>query len=90
MAGEREQGPTDAAPAARTADDRGPAPTTDDDDDHFDHFQHVAAFKRGQEAKAAGHARKALPPEYRESDRTREALAWEAGWSGQSMPEWKE
>jgi recombination protein RecT len=77
----------DAAPAARTADDeRDPVPA----DDHFEHFQRVAAFKAGQAAKAAGHARKAIPPEFRESDRTREALSWEAGWSGQSMPEFTE
>jgi phage RecT family recombinase len=56
-------------------------------DDHYEHFQNVTAYKRGQEAKAAGHQRKALPPEFRESDRTREALAWEAGWSGQPLPE---
>jgi phage RecT family recombinase len=80
-----EQGTTDAASAARIADERDPAPA-----DHFDHFQHVTAYKRGQEAKSAGHQRKAIPPEYRESDRTREALCWEAGWSGQSMPEFKE
>jgi recombination protein RecT len=78
---------TDAASAARIADDRDPASA---DDDHFEHFQNVAAFKRGQEAKAAGHARKAIPPEYREKDRTREALCWEAGWAGQSMPEFTE
>jgi recombination protein RecT len=70
------------------------APTASDDpapaDNHFEHFQRVAAFKRGQEAKAAGHARKAIPPEFREPDRTREALCWEAGWAGQSMPEFNE
>jgi phage RecT family recombinase len=81
-----ERGTIDATSAARNEADRDPAPT----DDHYAHFQNVAAFKRGQEAKAAGHQRKAIPPEYRESDRTREALAWEAGWSGQSMPEFKE
>jgi phage RecT family recombinase len=77
-----EQGTIESAASV----DRDPAAA----DDHYEHFQHVAAFKRGQEAKAAGHQRKAIPPEYRESDRTREALAWEAGWSGQSMPEFKE
>jgi recombination protein RecT len=73
--------PGDQSAAATATDDPAPA------DDHYEHFQRVAAYKRGQEAKAAGHARKALPPEYRESDRTREALAWEAGWSGQPLPE---
>jgi phage RecT family recombinase len=80
-----EQGTIDAASAARIADERDPAPA-----DHFDHFQHVTAYKRGQEAKAAGHQRKAIPPEYRESDRTREALCWHSGYDGGSMPEWKD
>ena len=52
------------------------------------HVKLIEAFKHGQQAKADG-LRKAIPPEYRESDRTREALAWEAGWSGESMPEFK-
>jgi hypothetical protein len=59
-------------------------------DDHDAHLKLVEAFKHGQQAKADGHARKAIPPEYRESNRTREALAWEAGWSGQPMPEFGE
>jgi recombination protein RecT len=81
---EGEERDVDQSAAATATDDPAPA------DDHFAHFQNVAAYKRGQEAKAAGHQRKALPPEYRENDRTREALCWEAGWSGQSMPEFKE
>jgi recombination protein RecT len=80
-----EQG-TVSASAAHDDASGDPAPA----DDHFAHFQRVAAYKRGQEAKAAGHARKAIPGEYRESDRTREALCWEAGWSGQPLPEFKE
>jgi recombination protein RecT len=83
---EEEQGATDAASARRIADERDPAPA----DDHYAHFQHVAAYKRGQEAKAAGHLRKAIPPEFREPNATRLALAWEAGWSGQPMPEFTE
>jgi recombination protein RecT len=82
---------TDAASAARTADDRDPAPAAftleDMPGDMAENFMNIQAFKRGQQAKMAGHARKAIPPEYRERDRTREALCWEAGWSGQSMPE---
>jgi recombination protein RecT len=70
---------------ASAATDHDPAAV----DDHYEHFQLVAAYKRGQEAKAAGHARKAIPPEFRELDATQQALAWEAGWSGQPMPEWK-
>jgi hypothetical protein len=56
-------------------------------DDHYEHFQLVAAFKHGQQAKADGRQRKAIPPEYRESDRTREALCWQSGYDGGSMPE---
>jgi recombination protein RecT len=79
-----EQG-TSGASAAHDAAHGDPAAA----DDHYEHFQNIQAYERGKQAKAAGHQRKALPPEYRESDRTREALCWEAGWSGQSMPELK-
>jgi recombination protein RecT len=46
----------------------------------------VDAYERGKDAKARGHQARALPPEYREPTRTREALAWQAGHAGQSMP----
>jgi hypothetical protein len=46
----------------------------------------MIAYQRGQEARARGHARKAIPPEYRESTRSREALAWLAGHDGAAMP----
>ena len=39
-----------------------------------------AAFKRGQEQKAAGHSRKALPGELRSNDAL--AKAWYAGFDG--------
>jgi phage RecT family recombinase len=71
----------DQSAAATATDDPAPA------DDHYEHFQLVAAFKRGQEAKSAGHQRKAIPPEFRESDRTREALCWQSGYDGGTMPE---
>src|SRR5262245_10774245 len=45
-----------------------------------------AAYEKGKAARAAGHAKKALPGELRSSDRTREALAWTAGWDGGPMP----
>ena len=44
------------------------------------------AWRRGQEAKAAGHSRKAVPPEYRSDDRGREGLAWIAGFDGGPKP----
>lgn len=78
---ESEERDLDGSAAATATDDPAPA------DDHYAHFQNVAAYKRGQEAKAAGHARKAIPPEYRESDRTREALCWQSGYDGGTMPE---
>jgi hypothetical protein len=56
-------------------------------DDHDAHLKLVEAFKHGQQAKADGHARRAIPPEYREPDRTREALCWQSGYDGGSMPE---
>lgn len=49
----------------------------------------TAAYERGKEAKAMGHSAKALPGEYRDPARTREALAWQAGVSGQAMPPFK-
>lgn len=70
-----------AAHSAAADDDPVPA--------DFDHARNITAYKRGQDAKAAGHLRRAIPGEYRESDRTREALCWEAGFAGQSMPEFK-
>ena len=56
-------------------------------DDHSEHMKLVEAFKHGQQAKADGHLRRAIPPEYRRDDSAREAQCWEAGWLGQSMPE---
>jgi len=44
------------------------------------------AYLRGKEAKAAGHARKSLPGEYRSAARDREAEAWLAGYDGKSKP----
>jgi hypothetical protein len=44
------------------------------------------AYRNGQDARAAGHARKAIPGEYRDADHRREALCWQAGFDGASMP----
>jgi hypothetical protein len=44
------------------------------------------AYERGKTAKASGHQRRAIPPEYREGNRTREAVAWQAGFDGAAMP----
>jgi recombination protein RecT len=46
----------------------------------------VDAYERGKADKARGHQRKAVPPEFREPTRTREALAWQAGFDGADMP----
>ena len=56
-------------------------------DETTEHLKLVEAFKRGQGAKAAGHQRKAIPPEYREADQTRAALCWQAGFDGGTMPD---
>jgi recombination protein RecT len=42
----------------------------------------TVAHQRGQEAKAAGHTRKAVPVEYREPERRAECEAWWAGFDG--------
>jgi hypothetical protein len=44
------------------------------------------AYRRGQEQKTAGHTRKAVPVEYRDPLRQREAVSWLAGWDGAPMP----
>jgi hypothetical protein len=45
-----------------------------------------AAYARGQQARAAGHQRRALPPEFRTPDATRLALCWQAGFDDKPMP----
>jgi hypothetical protein len=47
----------------------------------------VEAYKHGQQAKADGHLRRAIPPEYREPNAKREAQCWQAGFDGGAMPE---
>jgi hypothetical protein len=46
----------------------------------------AVAYARGQTAKAQGVARRALPGEYRDAARAREALAWQAGYDGAPVP----
>jgi hypothetical protein len=43
------------------------------------------AHRRGQEARASGLNRRAVPAEYRSPARTKEALAWQAGFDGQPL-----
>ena len=45
------------------------------------------AYEAGQAARAAGHARKAMPGEYRNAARKREAEAWLAGFDGKAFDE---
>lgn len=49
----------------------------------------IAAFKRGQADKSKGAQRRAMPPEYRDQNRTRESIAWLAGYDGQPLPTFK-
>ena len=63
-------------------------PSADDNNDA--HLKLVEAFKHGQQAKADGHLRRAIPTEYREPNATRAALCWQAGFDGQAMPEFGE
>jgi hypothetical protein len=44
------------------------------------------AYRRGVEAKAAGHRRMALPGEYKGAAHTKRADAWFAGFDGKPMP----
>jgi recombination protein RecT len=61
-----------------------PAAAVDDNDQHI---AIVSAYKAGAAAKGAGHQRKALPGLLRDPSRSKEALAWTAGWEGEPMPE---
>lgn len=47
----------------------------------------AVAYRRGQEAKAAGTRRAAVPGEYRDPARQRECDAWLAGHDGKPQPE---
>jgi hypothetical protein len=82
-------GATDAAEAVSAAhaaaEDSHPATATDTEDPV------EVAYARGREAKTAGVQRRALPPEYRDSNHTREALAWQAGARRQRVADlWKQ
>lgn len=88
-----EQGTRDTATtveaSARSGDpaavDQSSGPAGGDFDDPV-----MVAYRRGQEDKARGHQRKALPPDYREPSHTREALAWQAGFDGGTVPTFAE
>jgi hypothetical protein len=71
---------------AMEMDDDGSSPKGSAFDDHTEQMKLLAAFRHGQQAKADGHARKALPPEYREANAKQEQLAWQAGWDGDPAP----
>jgi len=47
----------------------------------------AVAYQNGKNAKAAG-AKRTVPREYFEASRTREAVAWQAGYDGNPMPAW--
>jgi recombination protein RecT len=76
-----EERDTDQSAAATATDDPAPA------DDNDQHLAIVSAYKAGAAAKGAGHQRKALPGLLRDPSRSKEALAWTAGWEGEPMPE---
>jgi recombination protein RecT len=91
------QSPTDARPA--TAPDAGDDPQeSPEGEPGVDSYSEppaatsstdvavTDAYERGKDAKARGHQARALPPEYRETTRTREALAWQAGHAGGPLP----
>ena len=78
--GAQGQSTADASAAHKPADD--PAAATYSTDDVI-----ATAYRRGIGAKDAGHLRKALPLEYRNSDNKKNADAWLAGFDGKSMPD---
>jgi recombination protein RecT len=88
-----QQGTDDTSAAQSAAVERDPAAAADLEGEHDEpplddtHLLNIDAYKRGQKAKADGHARRAIPGEYREPDRTREALCWQAGYDGGTMPQ---
>jgi recombination protein RecT len=43
------------------------------------------AYERGQEAKAKGALRRAMPGEYRGAENSKLAVAWDRGWSGEPL-----
>jgi recombination protein RecT len=72
--------PLDRVPVSADP-DPGEAQPGDDDS-----RQRTIAYNRGRAARSAGHARKAIPPEYRTPERTREAVCWIAGHDGVPAP----
>jgi len=82
-----EGGNTAPAPAADRPAEREPGA---DDEPEDPNLPLTLAYNRGADAKQAGHQKRALPPEYRTPDRTREALCWQAGWEGAPMPVFKD
>lgn len=78
-----EQAPVESSPVTPGADgqpaaaDQSTAPADD---------PLALAYRRGQEDKAKGVQRRALPGEYRDPSQTRLALAWQAGHDGGTMP----
>lgn len=83
---EQGQSPRDDASAAQIASDgddpAAPVATIDDTT--------RVAYERGKRWRAAKNDKKGIPPEFRDANRTREALAWQAGFDGLSMPQWRE
>lgn len=75
-----------AAGADQHVDDKSRRPS-DPSADQQQEAPDDVAYRRGVEARAAGSTTKALPGEYRDQARTREALAWRAGFDGQPKPE---
>ena len=45
----------------------------------------TTAYERGQQARRDGLQRRAVPPEFRDPKRGREAAAWQRGWDGEAL-----
>jgi recombination protein RecT len=79
-------GPADAAADAGAGASIAPEEQGDKANPDADPDPEALAYERGKASKARGYSRKAIPPEYRDSARSREALAWYAGHDGSAMP----
>jgi hypothetical protein len=74
----------DTGPADQQQKDGAGDPSAAGDGGPPEHLQ--VAYKQGQDARAAGHARKALPGEYRDKEHQAESDCWLAGFDGAPFP----
>jgi hypothetical protein len=87
-AAELEEGGGGQGPHAPASDDLSAARTSSTQDTDPAATDPVAiAYRRGHEARNAGHKRSAVPGEYRDKTRMKECDAWLAGFEHKPMPD---